>query len=300
MAIIRLLLLVGMTFLVRMSLFAQHPAIPAVYSNLEAVDGHFSVIARDTLQFPELFWKPRFTLTQMIGAPRGTKEGLHFDFGSRFQGILYYGFIPQGDSKYPHPVYFRTPSPIDTGFTTINVARRLSGIYDMVGWEQSGRGTIGYRVVDSKGLIVYDGVVSFYHRQDSFVIAPSIIEGPFVNKLRPDGATISFTTNGEHNAEVRIGGHRFTDGQPARRHEIHIDGLEPGREYAYSVFLEDTMGVYSLKTAPEPGSRQPFIFAYCSDSGGGQGGGERDVYGANFYIMKKILALATQQRTAFM
>lgn len=299
MTIPRFLLLLGTILLVRASIFAQQPAVPAVYSNLEAVNGHFSIIVQDTLQFPELFWKPRFTLNQMIGNPQGTKEGLRFDFGPHFKGILYYGFIPQGDSKYPHPVYFRAPSPIDTGFASINIAGRLSGLYDMVGWEKSGRGAIGYRVVDSTGLVVYDGVVSFYHRRDSFLIAPTVIEGPFINKLRPDGAVISFTTNGAYAAEVRIGDRRFADKQPTSRHEIDIHGLEPGREYAYSVWVEDMMGVYSLQTAPAPGSREPFVFAYCSDSRGGQGGGERDVYGANFYIMKKIMALAAQQRAAF-
>jgi hypothetical protein len=293
------LLLIGTTFLFQVSLFSQHPAIPAVYSNLEVMDGHLSFIVQDTLQFQELIWEPRFTLAEMIGAPKGTKEGLIFDFGPHFQGTLYYGFIPQGDSKYPHPVYFRDPAPIDTGFAVINVAEQLSGVYDMVGWEQSGLGNIGYRVVDSTGLIVYDGVVSFYHRQDSFAIAPTIIEGPFVNKLRPYGATISFTTNGAYKAEVRIGKRHFSSGQPSQQHEIEIDGLEPDMEYAYGVFIEDTMGVYSLKTAPEPGSRKPFIFAYCSDSRSGQGGGERNVYGANFYIMKKIMALAAHKRTAF-
>ena len=72
-------LLIGTTFLFQVSLFAQHPAIPAVYSNLETIDGHLSFIFQDTLQFRELSWKPRFTLAEMIGAPKGTKEGLSFE-----------------------------------------------------------------------------------------------------------------------------------------------------------------------------------------------------------------------------
>jgi hypothetical protein len=292
-------LLLGITFLLQASLFAQDPAIPAVYSNLEAVTGELTFTFQDTLQFRERPREARFTLTEVIGNPQGTKEGLRFDFGPHFQGTLYYGFIPQGDSKHPHPVYFRSPAPIDTGLAVINVAEQLSGVYDMVGWEQNGFGTMGYRVVDTTGLLLYDGVVSFYHRQDSFLIAPSIIEGPFINKLRPDGATISFTTNGAHPAEVRIGDRSYTDTQVTQRHEIEVDSLDPDTDYTYSVFIADTLGVYSLRTAPEPGSRQPFCFAYCSDSRSGQGGGERNVYGANFYILKKIMALAAQQRTAF-
>lgn len=278
---------------------AEAPEIPAVYSNMEAINGRLVVIAQDTVQFPELDWKPPFTLEQMIGNPQGTKNGLAFDFGSQFHGTLYYGFIPYGDSKYPHPVYFRNPSAIDSGRASINIDPQLTGLYDMVGWQKSGRGTIGYRAVDSTGLIVYDGIVTFRHRQDSFAIAPTITEGPFINKVRPDGATISFTTNGNYIAQIRIGEERFMDKQVTRQHEIDIEGLEPDSEYEYSVFMGDTMGTYTFRTAPEPGARSAFTFAYCSDSRAGQGGGERDVYGANFYIMKKILALAAQQKATF-
>jgi hypothetical protein len=199
---------------------ATTPDIPAVYSNMEMVDGHFSMVAQDTVQFPEVIWKPRFTLKQMIGNPQGTKSGLSFDFGPDFYGTLYFGFIPYGDSKYPHPVYFRSPSPIDSGLAVVNIADQLSGLYDMVGWEKSGRGTIGYRAVDSTGLIVYDGIIAFRYQQDSFSIAPTIIEGPFINKTRPDGATISFTTNGEYIAQVRIGERRFMDKHVTQQHEI--------------------------------------------------------------------------------
>jgi len=33
----------------------------------------------------------------------------------------------------------------------------------------------------------------------------------------------------------------------------------------------------------------PFTFAYTSDSRAGSGGGERNIYGVNAYIMKKWL-----------
>lgn len=278
---------------------ADLPGVPAVYSNISEVEGNFITTVRDTLIFGELIQPPRFTLEQMKGNPQGTKDGLAFNFGENFYGTLYYGFIPYGDSKYPHPVYFRSPSPIDSGLAVINIANTLSGIYDMVGWQEKGRGTMGYRVVDTAGLIVYDGIVTFRVRQDSFTIAPTITEGPFINKVQPDGATISFTTNGKYIAQVRIGEMRFMDKQITQHHEIEVKGLRPDTTYEYSVFMGDTMGTYTLRTAPEPGRRGKFTFAYCSDSRSGQGGGERDVYGANFYIMKKILALCAQQDAAF-
>ena len=277
---------------------ADLPAIPKVYSNIAVQDGQFVVTAREGT-FLELDRPARFTLDGMIGAPRGTSSGLAFDFGSAFKGTLYYGFIPYGDSKYPHPVYFRSPSPIDSGQAVIDIKQTLGGIYDMVGWQESGRGILCDRVVDSTGLIVYDGIVRLAFR-DSFEVAPTIIEGPFINKPGPDGVTISFVTNGAYRAEVRVGGRNFSDQEATRQHEIEVRGLEAGSAYDYSVLIGgETLAGYTFRTAPQPGTRAPFTFAYCSDSRSGQGGGERDVHGANFYIMKKILALCTQQRAAF-
>lgn len=296
-------LTLGLLFcLFSLSLRAQPagtPEVPAVYSNISVENGVLTTTYRDTLQFREVIREPLYTLEQMKGNPQGTKTGLQFDFGPQFNGTLYYGFIPYGDSKYPHPVYFRSPSPIEAGKAVINIAQRLDGIYDMVGWKEKGRGTIGFRAVDSVGLIVYDGVVTFRTAQDSFAIAPTIEEGPFINKVHPNGATISFTTNKEYLAQVYVGDQVFRDADVTRHHEIQMDGLEPGTTYDYSVFLGDTLGTYTFKTAPLPGSRNSFTFAYCSDSRSGQGSGERNVYGANHYIMKKIMALCTQQKAAF-
>jgi uncharacterized protein YneR len=85
------------------------------------------------------------------------------------------------------------------------------------------------------------------------------------------------------------------------RHEIQLHGLKPNNTYDYRlVYGGDTTQRFSFRTAPKPGSRTAFTFAYASDSRSGQGGGERDVYGANHYIMKKIMALAVQQNVAFM
>ena len=57
---------------------------------------------------------------------------------------------------------------------------------------------------------------------------------------------------------------------------------------------------YNLKTAPEPGARTPFTFAYASDSRSGSGGGERDLGGVNAYIIKKIMATNNIKGVAFM
>ena len=50
-----------------------------------------------------------YSIDDMKGSPVGTQTGIAFDFAdTTFTGKLYYGFIPEGDSKHAHPVYFRS------------------------------------------------------------------------------------------------------------------------------------------------------------------------------------------------
>ena len=64
----------------------------------------------------------------------------------------------------------------------------------MVGWEKSQHGTLGYRVADSIGNFLYDGIVSF-NGSGPFEVATTVIEGPFVNLVTSESAVISFTLN---------------------------------------------------------------------------------------------------------
>ena len=68
--------------------------------------------------------------------------------------------------------------------------------------------------------------------------------------------------------------------------KIPVSGLTADTEYAYQVAVGKSMLDFSFRTAPAPGTRKPFSFSYASDSRSGNGGGERDLWGANFYIMK--------------
>jgi hypothetical protein len=240
-----------------------------------------------------------YTLNKLKGNPKGTTKGIAFDFAiPALKGILYYGFIPYGDSKHPQPVYFRSPAIIENGKAEIDISK-MKGTYDMVGWEKSGKGTLGYRVVEEKGLVLYDGKISFNYANGLFTIACAITEGTFVNRLTPEGATISFATNLPVIAKIEIDGKTFADEQANTNHEILITGLQADKEYSYKVLYADNQQVYGFKTAPKSGTRSKFSFAYASDSRAGQGGGERNVYGANYYIMKKIAALAYSKKAAF-
>ena len=276
---------------------AQTPRIPATHRHIGNTAESLYVEYNDA-QIPEDNNPPVFTLEQAYGNPQGTRKGLEFDFGQPLEGTLYYGFIPYGDSKHPQPVFFRKAAGIKAGKASINIADDLKGRYDMVGWEKAEKGTLGYRVVASNGLILYEGRVSFTGN-GPFKVSETIIEGPFVTCLRPDGATISFRTNVRTKATVLVGEQVFESDKRVDYHEVEVTGLEAGTEYAYTVQCGEVSQTFGFRTAPAPGSRQPFTFAYASDSRSGQGGGERDVFGANFYIMKKIMALATYRGAAF-
>ncbi|MEO1383502.1 MAG: metallophosphoesterase, partial [Bacteroidota bacterium] len=228
----------------------------------------------------------------------GTKIGIKFNFDKRgFSGKLYYGFIPYGDSKHPHPVFFKRWSEIEKGKASIDILGQLEGRYDMIGWAKNGYGTLGFRVMGDDGQVYYDGKVSF-SGTGPFEVVPTVIEGPFLHRMKPTEATIAFTTHIPTDATLKINNQELTT-TGLTQHEIKVTGLNPDTDYDYTVSVGPIDQTYTLHTSPEPGTRKPLVFAYASDSRAGQGGGERDIYGSNAYIMKKIMALANMQDAAF-
>lgn len=272
--------------------------IPDVYTNIESTSDGLVFNYNDKI-YPEITTPPLFTLEAALGSPKGNKEGLEFDFDAPgLSGRLYYGFIHYDDSRHPMPVYFKRYETITEGETSINIIDRLSGRYDMIGWEESGQGTLGYRLVAEDGLILYDGKVSFTYNDRKFGVAPTIVEGPTLHRVGSDRVTIAFTLNDKAEATVKVG-EQVLESKKDTYHEIEVTGLSPSTPYTYEVTVEGFTQSYELETSPAPGARSGFTFAYASDSRSGQGGGEREVYGANAYIMKKIMALAMQQEVKF-
>ena len=274
--------------------------IPSVYSNLSYENNKLTYYNGEDKLHP-INSKSYYTIENLSGSPKGTQNGLEFDFNNdNFSGKLYYGFIPYGDSKHPYPIYFGEAEKIINGKASIDIKNKLSAIYDIVNWEETGKGTLGYRVVSSSGLILYDGRISFSGKSP-FNIAHTIIEGPFVNLLKPTSVTISFKTNFASMAKVLINNNEFFDDIKTTNHKIKIKGLKSNTKYKYTV---QTVGgfkyQYSLTTAPKKGSKQSFVFSYCSDSRSAQGGGERNIYGVNGYVLKKIVALSSEKKVSFM
>ncbi len=281
------------------SLYAQME-IPAVYSNIKYDSaGRLCFINPDTqmkyyLRDPEKVYQ----LPMIEKSLSGSAKGIAFDFGRPgLSGKICYGFIDMGKARIPQPVFFWNDAPVSEGKAEINITE-MSGKYDLVKWELFGRLKMGYRIIDGDGTIIYDGKVNMKGK-GPFETDVSITEGPFLNVLTPKSVIISFKTNQPVILSVEVNGMEFSDDQPVVDHEIQVTGLQPGTKYDYTVFCGDNAETYSFRTAPFPGSRKPFTFAYASDSRAGQGGGERNIYGTNAYMIKKLGALALQQGAAF-
>ncbi|MBL7112600.1 MAG: metallophosphoesterase [Bacteroidales bacterium] len=285
------------TLLCTIAVFSQE--VPSVYSQIHYDDDgklYFEINGRKIYESH----KPGgYELEDMKGSPGGTENGISFTFPENFTGAMYYGFIHYYDSKYPMPVYFRNFSEISGGACEIDIKNQMSGKYDMIGWENAGTGTLGYRVLNEYGEMIYDGIVTF-EGTGPFKIANTVIEGPFISLLSGSGATITFRTNKKCKGKILVNGKEFDEKKATLNHDIPVTGLLPDTDYEYTVQVGSVDQKYSFRTAPEPGSRSSFSFSYASDSRNGQGGGERGFYGVNSYIMKKIMAASLHYDARFM
>lgn len=189
------------------------------------------------------------TLSNMQGNPVATSTGLEFNFNDpKLSGKLYYGLINFKDSKHPTPVWYKVTSKINKGKAKINILKRLSGRYDMTSWRKSGAGTLGYRIANEKGELLYDGIIGFNYDEDQgFSIATTITEGPFINLLESDGVTISFDTNLPVKAKITVENKVYESLEKTNHHEIKISDLKPATIYAYELNYKDGLQITVLK-----------------------------------------------------
>ncbi|WP_422858739.1 hypothetical protein ACOKFD_15445 [Flagellimonas sp. S174] len=276
-------------------IFAQNIVVPKSHSNIKN-DENGLFLEDNGEKYYASKGKARYSLEQLFGNLKGTEEGVTMDFGN-FEGTITYGLIPYGKAPHPLPV-FRFVKTLESGKADINIKRDFRYPYDFVDWQENQILSIGYRLADEKGMVVYDGEVSLTGA-GPFSLAPSIYEGPFINMLTDTSATIWFNTTQPIEVTLKINEESITS-PSATHHEIAVSKLKPNTQYEYSIKYENFTQQYHLKTAPKPGSKTPFVFAYTSDSRHASGGGERKIYGANAYIMKKIAAVAYANDAAFM
>ncbi|MCF8366351.1 MAG: metallophosphoesterase family protein [Bacteroidales bacterium] len=279
---------------------APQSDIPKSYSNIYVDD-----TGNIYFQHPETGAKSyaadisEFRYSEFQINPTGTDAGMEFDFmAPGFEGLIYYGLINEKDVNFPQPVFFKKPAVISGGKANIPMAA-LRGKYDFTDWETSGEILLGYRIVFYDGTMIYDSRVRLTDLFP-FKTAVTVIDGPYLNQVGPNSAIISFTTNFETRSSVEINNTTFKNRSKTTRHEIKIDGLKASTKYNYTVNADTYQRKLWFKTAPEKGSQEPFIFAFASDSRAGKGGGERNLYGANVYIIKKMAALTLANGADFM
>lgn len=281
-------------------LLAQKIDVPKSHSNIAYKNGRLQFFDKTNNKWVEEVNKtPKFTYSKIVKDPIGTETGIRFDFQDpTFEGTLYYGLIKLDSIKFPQPVFFKKNAEIKGGKAHINIIKRLSGKYDFVNWEETGKMVLGYRIVDASGLMIYDGKINLKGK-GPFTPDITILEGPFVTLQTDRGVSISFKTNHEAICSVLVNNKEYKDETPTKNHLIHIKDLEPYSEYTYTVQYGEWKETYSFKTARQKGSRQPFTWAYASDSRSGSGGGEREIYGTNYYIVKKMMTLAKARNADF-
>ncbi|MFW6019181.1 MAG: metallophosphoesterase family protein [Bacteroidales bacterium] len=275
------------------------PEIPAVHSNITNDNNknlYFETSVGDKWSLN--YQKPKYTLDQFRNAAEGYEKGIRFDFGNEFDGLLYYGFLNRAKILSSFPVFYKKAVKITDGQAKINILEELSGKYDMVNWEESGSGELFYRVVNANGEMIYDGKL-FFQEQRPFRVGSSVIEGPFVNKVKPEEVVISFTTNKTVTPRLVVDDRIIKSSAKQKHHEIHVDDLLPDSSYKYHIVVDNYEISSAFTTAPAPGSRNAFVFGFTSDSRAGKGGGERNIHGVNAYMMKKIAAFAASQNVAF-
>jgi len=293
-------LLIVITLLFALNINAQKLDIPKSYSNLKYNDGklQFHDDVKD-IWLDEVVKTPRYSYSKFLAEPIGTETGVRFDFkDTTFNGTLYYGLMKFDGIQFPQPVYFKKNAKIKKGKAKINIIKRLSGKYDFLNWNETGMLVLGYRIIEDNGTIIYDGRVNLKGK-GPFKPDITVLEGPFITLQNDRRVSISFKTSKEAICSVEVENKIYNDEKPTKNHLIHIIDLEPYSEYKYIIKYGDWKETYSFKTARQKGSRKPFIWAYASDSRAGAGGGERNIYGTNHYIVKKMMTLAKARNADF-
>lgn len=250
------------------------------------------------------------SLEDLQGALRsGNARGLVFDLGrvetlldgspidpAKIYGVAYAGPYPfeAAEARYAYK-RFRVAGRIAGGKGRINHGYLLAERHNSEGWTD--RGTLAVRIRlyeeregQDRPLGTYDTFVRFDRAGTKL---PTLVEGPLVNLVQSDDPTrvvISFVTDRRVNAAVEVDDRTFSAGEPAIRHEITVNGLQPATEYRYHVRIGERIATHTFRTAPRKGVG-PVRFAYCSDTREGVGGGARTLMGVNFTVLHQLMGV---------
>jgi hypothetical protein len=242
----------------------------------------------------------KYVLSQMLGNPTGTADGIALDFhDATLDGTVSYGTY---NDTVRYPTIFFLPRPVEMrqGKALLEIPKTFYGnSNDFLHFEKTGKGILGFRVMNKAGYIIYEGRVAFTGK-GPYTVQPTIVEGPLVNLLTPEGGTLTFETQTPVLASVSVDGKSFGDAQPGTHHEINLTGLAPATVYKYTITYGDRTDSHSFRTALAYGSRKPFAFGFVADTRGVKAGGERDLGEVNYQATRAGMATAIARNIAFL
>jgi len=273
--------------------------IPASFHNITVRDGQMGILYEGKFYPVKENNNPYLTYYN-LATPEVTayEDGVILDFRRpEIEGTLYFGLIDE-NSRYRQPIYSKVKGKISKGKVKVKISK-LKGKYDFSGWEQSGKIRLGYRVTDKKGRILTENRLNVLYEDGKFIPSVTLIEGPILSKPSPDGMTVSLAFDKPVKVKIKIGEQVWDNGKKCRKHVYNLSGLKPSTTYTYEVQYGPWSESYSFTTAPEKGDDSGFTFAYASDSRSGSGGGERNIYGTNAYILKRLMIAADRENTDF-
>ncbi|MDD5571774.1 MAG: fibronectin type III domain-containing protein, partial [Bacteroidales bacterium] len=269
-------------------------ADPALFSNVfvDNKNNLFFKKADNSIQYMKNN-TPKYSLNNFQNCFTGTDKGLEFDIrDTNFNGILYFGFYSK--EKYPQIKYLPCKYEIIKGKSFVNLKdSSLTGVIDRSASMKS-----GYRITDRGGNNVYDGKINIIAER-GFTVDYTVINGPYINCLTYNTATISFETNKKIIASVAVNNKTYKDEKENCHHEFEIKDLKPDTAYSYKILYGTGADTYSFKTAIMKGSDKPFVFAFVCDSRANNAFINRNIYGVNASMVKKIMNSATDKNAAF-
>jgi 3',5'-cyclic AMP phosphodiesterase CpdA len=259
------------------------------------------------------------SLEELQGALRsGDARGLVLDLGRletlldgspvdarKIYGVVYAGPYPfeAAETGYAYK-RFRVASRISGGRARIPHGYLLAERHNSEGWTD--KGTLALRIElreeregQDRPLGTYDTFVRFDRAGTKL---PMLVEGPLVSLVRSDDPTrvvLSFVTDRPVQAAVEVNDRTLAEKEPATRHEIAVDGLQPATEYRYHVRIGERIATHTLRTAP-PKGEGTVRFAFCGDSREGVGGGTRALMGVNYEVLHQLVGLAYARGAEFL
>ena len=271
--------------------------IPSVFTNIKKDKTGKIYYAEDDKRYYLKNSNPEFVFDDFDDIESGAEDGIMLTFKKSFTGKVLYGLFPDEKTKYPKAILFKKFATIKEGKALLNI-KMLHGKYDIAHWEEKGYGRMEYRILTEDNRVITNKKINFTGK-GPFTISPTIVTGPIISQMTDNSLVINCYLNMKSKFSITVDGRTFSNNNTLKHQEISITGLKAATQYKYTINLGNFSETHSFTTAPKPGSKAPFSFAFASDSRGGLDVGETNTYGTNAYIMNKLAAFLTTKNISF-